>query len=339
MDENFDAVTAPSLPANWISTQSGGGSGWTTSTTTPDSAPNAAFAADVASVGLSHLETPVVAVGSASAVLKFRLNHNTETGFDGMVLDIKVGAANYQDILAAGGTFVAGPYTGPLSTGFENPLPGRQAWSGNSNGYKDVEVTLPASANGQNVQFRFTMGHDVSVAGVGVRIDNVQVLGERVCSTGGGSDVRSRADFDGDGRTDLSIFRPSEGNWYINGSTNGFGVINWGIPTDVIVPGDYDGDGKTDTAIFRATPNSGTPDFYILNSDGFVISGAEWGLPGDVPVVGDYDGDGRSDIAVFRPADNVWYILNSGGSGGTFTVFGDTGDTPLWPIGMDGKVT
>lgn len=144
----------------------------------------------------------------------------------------------------------------------------------------------------------------------------------------GPSNVRSRADFDGDGRTDLSVFRPSEGNWYLFGSTAGFSVINWGLSGDSLVPGDYDGDGTTDTAIFRPTDTPGVGDFYILNSNGFTFSGAEWGSTGDLPVVGDYDGDGKADIAIFRPSDNTWYILNSGG-GTTFTAFGQSGDVPL----------
>ncbi|MDH3493891.1 MAG: M36 family metallopeptidase, partial [Acidobacteriota bacterium] len=136
-----------------------------------------------------------------------------------------------------------------------------------------------------------------------------------------------RADFDGDGRTDLSVFRASEGNWYMNQSTGGFMVTYWGLAGDTLVPGDYDGDGKADQAVFRPADAPGTPDFFILNSSTFTISGAEWGLTGDVPVIGDYDGDGKDDIAVFRDSDTTWYILNSGG-GATFTVFGNMGDTP-----------
>jgi hypothetical protein len=138
----------------------------------------------------------------------------------------------------------------------------------------------------------------------------------------------SRADFDGDGRTDLSVFRPAEGNWYLNRSTAGFAVLNWGIAGDTLVPGDYDNDNKTDTAVFRANANPANPDFYVLNSNGFVVSGVSWGTTGDIPVVGDYDGDGRSDPAVFRPSENVWYILNSGG-GITITSFGQAGDVPV----------
>ena len=140
--------------------------------------------------------------------------------------------------------------------------------------------------------------------------------------------VKSRADFDGDGKTDLSVFRPSEGNWYLNRSTAGFAVIGWGISTDVLVPGDYDGDGKADTAVFRANANPAQPDFYILNSNGFTVSGVSWGVAGDVPVVADYDNDAKSDVAIFRPSDNTWYILNSGG-GATFTAFGQAGDVPV----------
>jgi hypothetical protein len=138
----------------------------------------------------------------------------------------------------------------------------------------------------------------------------------------------SRADFDGDGRTDLSVFRPSEGNWYINRSTAGFVVLNWGISTDRLVPGDFDGDGKTDTAVFRPTADPSQPDFYILNSNGFTVSGVSWGVSGDVPVVGDYDDDGETDVAVFRPSDNTWYILNSGG-GTNIRAYGIAGDIPV----------
>ncbi|HEY8559186.1 MAG TPA: M36 family metallopeptidase [Pyrinomonadaceae bacterium] len=140
--------------------------------------------------------------------------------------------------------------------------------------------------------------------------------------------AESRADFDGDGRTDISVFRPSNGVWYLNQTSVGFGALVWGISTDVPTPGDFDGDGKTDFAVFRANPDGSQPDFYVLNSNGFTFSGASWGLPGDIPVIRDYDGDDKEDIAVFRPANNVWYILKSGG-GITVTAFGQNGDVPV----------
>ncbi len=121
----------------------------------------------------------------------------------------------------------------------------------------------------------------------------------------------ARADFDGDGRTDLSVFRPSEGNWYLLQSTAGFSVLNWGLSIDVIVAEDFDGDGKTDTAVFRGTDDANSPDFWVLKSSDFTFTGAAWGVAGDIPAVADYDADGEADFAVYRPSNGTWYILPS----------------------------
>ena len=131
-----------------------------------------------------------------------------------------------------------------------------------------------------------------------------------------------RADFDGDGKSDVSVFRPSEGNWYLNRSTAGFSAVNWGISTDRLVPADYDGDGKTDFAIFRATADSSQPDFYVLNSQTLTVTGASWGIAGDIPIIDDYDGDNKDDIAVFRNSTKVFYIIKS--NGGVFTFSRDS---------------
>ena len=140
--------------------------------------------------------------------------------------------------------------------------------------------------------------------------------------------IKSRADFDGDGKTDLSVFRPSEGNWYLQRSTAGFAVVNLGVASDTIVPGDWDGDGKADAAVFRPNATPGNADFYILNSGNNTVTTREWGTTGDTAQVGDYDGDGKTDAAVFRSSNNTWYISNSGG-GSLTTVFGASGDVPV----------
>jgi hypothetical protein len=155
--------------------------------------------------------------------------------------------------------------------------------------------------------------------------------------TGVAPPARSRADFDGDGKTDLSVFRPSEGNWYLDRSTAGFLALNWGTSTDTLIPGDYDNDGKADTAVFRPSADPAQSDFYILNSNGFTLSGVSWGTVGDVAVIADYDGDGRADPAVFRPSSNTWYVLKSSG-GFTSDVFGVSGDVPMtMDTNADGK--
>lgn len=120
---------------------------------------------------------------------------------------------------------------------------------------------------------------------------------------------RSRADFDADGKTDLSIFRPSTGEWWLNRTTDGFQTVVWGVNGDIPAPGFYDTDAKVDVAVFR--PSNGT--FYIINSATSTVTGVAWGQSGDVPVVGDYDGDTRADVAVWRPTSSTWYVLKSGG--------------------------
>ncbi|MEJ7849440.1 MAG: choice-of-anchor Q domain-containing protein [Pyrinomonadaceae bacterium] len=141
-----------------------------------------------------------------------------------------------------------------------------------------------------------------------------------------------RADFDGDGTTDLSVYRPSEGNWYLLRSQAGFNVTSWGLASDIVAPGDFDGDGKADFSVFR--PSEGN--WYIAHSGGTFTTG-QFGLPGDIPVPADYDGDGKDDRAVFRPSDSTWYILNSNGLNVRTQAFGLSGDKPV-PGDYDGDL-
>ncbi len=142
-----------------------------------------------------------------------------------------------------------------------------------------------------------------------------------------------RFDFFGDGKTDLTVFRPSSGNWYIQTSENQYQTVNWGIASDIIVPADYTGDGKSDIAVWR--PSNGV--WYIQNYFGspkFV----QFGINGDIPVPSDYDGDGFHDLAVYRPSTGVWYILNTSNSQTVAIQFGLAEDVPtIGDFDGDGK--
>ena len=131
-------------------------------------------------------------------------------------------------------------------------------------------------------------------------------------------------DYDADGRTDISVFRPSDATWYLDGSSEGFYAAQFGVGTDRLVPADYDGDGRTDIAVYR--PSTGV--WYIVNSSTGAVSINVFGVEEDLPAPADYDGDGKADVSVFRPSTGTWYRQNSS-DGSFFAVqFGTSGDKP-----------
>lgn len=160
--QNFDAVTPPSLPAGWSTAATGGLLNWVTSTAASDTASNAAFTADALAIGDNELDSPAASITSTSAVLNFRHSYsfaaNATNGFSGGVLEIKIGAGTFTDILTAGGTFTAGGYNASITSAYGNPLAGRAAWSGESGGFVTSTVKLPTSAAGQNIQLRWREG-------------------------------------------------------------------------------------------------------------------------------------------------------------------------------------
>lgn len=144
--------------------------------------------------------------------------------------------------------------------------------------------------------------------------------------------ARASADFDGDLKTDVSVFRPTEGVWYINNSSNNtFRIQGFGANGDIPTPEDYDGDNITDIGIFR--PASG--EWYHFLSSNNTVGVIQFGANGDVPAAGDYDGDAKADFVVFRPSTGVWYRSNSSNGASAIQLFGLTGDIPT-PGDYDG---
>jgi subtilisin family serine protease len=181
--EAFDGVTAPALPAGWSWTSESGTGRWETTTYEPDSAPNAARSSYGGGASLNSLVTPGISVPTTDGpiVLRFRHSYNTIWPRNGGVLEMKVGAGAFQDILTAGGSFLTGGYNATL--GQYSPLEGRQAWSGNSGGYITTTVNLPASVSGQAIKFRWRLGENGVNYGdaFGWRVDTISLEAGWTC--------------------------------------------------------------------------------------------------------------------------------------------------------------
>ncbi|SRR6266403_998790 len=173
--EFFDSVTPPALPPGWSSTT------WVTSNSgvpTPpaDTPPNAAFVDDPATISDKQLLSPNVSLSARAVQIFFANNFDFQDGFDGGVLEVSFdNGLTFQDIHAAGGTFVRGGYNGSISICCGNPLAGRQAWTGNSGGFIQTKVSLPTPP-GTNMMLRWRMGTDSSISGEGWRIDSFAVV-------------------------------------------------------------------------------------------------------------------------------------------------------------------
>jgi len=187
--ENFENVTPPTLPPDWVATNDQGPPPlWVTSDSgvpipPVDTPPNAVFIDDPAVVSDKRLDSFQISFfEGTSPRLTFRQNFNLEAssedpylGFDGGVLEMSTDGGNtFQDILAVGGSFVVGGYNRTISADRGSPIAGRQAWSGNSVGFITTVVDLPAIQTTGRLRWR--MASDTAGASDGWRVDTVNII-------------------------------------------------------------------------------------------------------------------------------------------------------------------
>jgi uncharacterized delta-60 repeat protein len=267
------------------------------------------------------------------AVARYNSDGSLDTSFDG---DGKVLTFNqsgddiaYSIVRQTNGKLIVTGYTAPTSFADRHSLIIRY----------NADGSLDSSFDGDGkLVYPFSDSSDVTFDSA-VLPDGKLLLGGHLRGIGGFSEDRiflarlegdsatprkTAFDFDGDGKTDISVFRSSLAQWwYLQSSDNTNRTISFGSSNDKIVPGDYTGDGKTDIATF--SPSNGN--WNILRSENSTFYGFPFGTAGDIAAPADYDGDGKADAAVFRQSNTTWYISKSTG-GTTITGFGAGGDAP-----------
>jgi photosystem II stability/assembly factor-like uncharacterized protein len=119
--------------------------------------------------------------------------------------------------------------------------------------------------------------------------------------------VGVRMDFDSDGKSDIAVYCPSNGQWAVRRSSDlQPELIPWGWPSASPVPGHFDQYCRTYPTVYW--PEYGR--WYGLRTNDTMWT-LDWGWSAALPVRGDFDGDGLSDVAVYAPADGTWYICRS----------------------------
>jgi hypothetical protein len=201
-----------------------------------------------------------------------------------------------------------------------------------------VDLTLPSDADNQSLVEIRVITTNAPSTDEWVGVDNISVTGGEAPPAGD-----AVLDFDGDGKTDLSLVRNTGGGtngqitWFNLLSGGGIQGSDFGVSSDIFVPADYDGDGKDDIAVWR--PSEGV--FYIFESSTGSVRIEQFGQEGDDPnVVADYDGDGKADIAVYRAGSgsgeqSTWYYRTEANGGTYYVPWGQAGDYPA-PGDYDG---
>ncbi len=174
----------------------------------------------------------------------------------------------------------------------------------------------------------------------GFSFPNSSVLAANPAAFGVAGDLPVTGDWNGDNKTEIGIWRPSNHSFYLdlNGSNSwdsGDLSFKFGIADDQPIAGDWNNDGKDEVGVYRPSNQS----FYLDHNDNNAWDGENidkyfsFGVAGDLPVTGDWNGDGKTEIGIWRPSNYNFYLdlngSNSWDSGDLSFKFGIADDQPI----------
>lgn len=185
--ESFDRTQVAGLPPRWTRSNSIPELFWTISTSRKTTQPKAIYSNAPIRPGTNELVTPSIRISTDQAKLSFQNWYELETTFlrnrlyDGSVLEVSVDGGQWIDVIDAGGIFESGGYDGEIDACCQNPLAGRQGWSGRSgieptSVFITTSLRLPPSLAGRVVRFRWRVGTDIGGFREGQYIDEVTVI-------------------------------------------------------------------------------------------------------------------------------------------------------------------
>ncbi len=332
------AATAPTLTADairigtaWADLSAGGGGG--TPTPTPTATPVGSPTPSPTPTGTPTGTTPrFLFTTRLSGSQEVPANASAGRGFGRVVLNAaenQITASVYWENLGSG-TISGHIHTGGV--GVNGPVLFNLAPTAGLTSGSAIDRTFaitPAQVADLRAGNMYFNVHTTNFAGGEVRGQIVNTVND------------APLDFNGDGRTDFGVVRPTaalggtQTRWFnlTNATPQVETQTDFGVITDSVTPGDFDGDGKDDIAIWRSQADNST--FFILQSSTNTLRTVRFGIPNDDPTItADYDGDGIDDPAIFRRGD-------SDGGQAFFWWFGSFGITKNvqvvvpWGVGVD----
>lgn len=118
-----------------------------------------------------RLQVPVTLSGTTPA-LSFWHRYDTEVERDGGVVEISTDGNNWEDL---GPVMIQNGYPGSIAADTENPLSGRMAFHGRTNGWIETIANLSAYS-GEDILIRFRFGSDEENGGEGWYVDDVTIF-------------------------------------------------------------------------------------------------------------------------------------------------------------------